>query len=158
MHCLCFTYRPLVRVEVVGEAAHVGGGRGAQTLGVEEWRERRPAATLRTLLLVLLSAGPEVGDVIASPGSLSTFRLALISQELNLNLKWMLEITASKQFNSNKSEYAQIIRKCPCGNFGSKFQFPIMVIQFIEGFLYSDLNVLTISVCAVSGKMTVPSD
>ena len=122
------TYRPLVRVEVVGEAAHVGGGRGAQTLGVEEWREWRPAATLRTLLLVLLlSAGPEVGDVIASPGSLSTSRLALISQELNLNLKWMLEITASKQFNSNKSEYAQIIRNSACGNFKSKFQFPTMV-------------------------------
>ena len=50
MCCLCVTYRPLVRVEVVGEAAHVGGGRGAQTLGVEEWREWRPAATLRTLL------------------------------------------------------------------------------------------------------------
>ena len=157
MLCLCVTYRPLVRVEVVGEAAHVGGGRGAQTLGVKEWRERRPAATLRTLLLVLLSAGPEVGDVIASPGSLSTSRLALISQELNLNLKWMLEITASKQFNSNKSEYAQIIQNM-CGNFKSKFQFPILVTTFFEGFIYSDLNVLTISVSAVSGKMTVPSD
>ena len=31
------TNRSLVRVEVVGEAAHVGGGRGAQALRVEEW-------------------------------------------------------------------------------------------------------------------------
>ena len=40
------TYRPLVRVEVVREAAHVGWGRGAQTLRVEEWRQWRPATTL----------------------------------------------------------------------------------------------------------------
>ena len=60
------------------------------------------------IIIIIVSRAP-VGDVIASPASLSTSRLALISQELNLNLKWMLEITASKQFNSNKSEYAQII-------------------------------------------------
>ena len=57
--CVCVTYRPLVRVEVVGEAAHVGGGWRAQALRVEEWWQWRPAATLRTLLLLvlLLSAG-----------------------------------------------------------------------------------------------------
>ena len=43
---LSVTYGPLVRVEVVGQAAHVGGGRGAQTLRVEEWRQWRPATTL----------------------------------------------------------------------------------------------------------------
>ena len=95
--------------------------------------------------------------MLSHPLALSTSRLALISQELNLNLKWMLEITASKQFNSNKSEYAEIIQNM-CGNFKYKFQFPILVTTFFEGFIYSDLNVLTISVSAVSGKMTVPSD
>ena len=82
------------------------------------------------IIIIIVSRAP-VGDVIASPASLSTSRLALISQELNLNLKWMLEITASKQFNSNKSEYAQIMRNMR-NNFKPKFskQFPILVTKF----------------------------
>ena len=45
--CVCVTYRPLVRVEVVGEAAHVGGGWRAQALRVEEWWQWRPSSALK---------------------------------------------------------------------------------------------------------------
>ena len=80
------------------------------------------------IIIIIVSRAP-VGDVIASPASLSTSRLALISEELNLNLKWMLEITASKQFNSNKSEYAQIMRNMR-NNFKPKYWLPNLKFSF----------------------------
>ena len=51
MRCPCITviatYWSLVGVEVVGEAAHVGGWRRPEVLRVEERGQRRPAPALR---------------------------------------------------------------------------------------------------------------
>ena len=49
-HCNIFLLLAhLVRVEVVGEAAHVSGGRGPEVVcGVEEGRKRGPPSTLRS--------------------------------------------------------------------------------------------------------------
>ena len=73
----------------------------------------------------------------------------------------MLEITASKQFNSNKTESAQIMRiMCRMVNIQAQNIFPYWSqnSKFLSQFLHFDLNILTISVWPVSGKVTVPSD
>ena len=98
---------------------------GSPSRGMVTVETRRDSENIN-ISIIIVSRAP-VGDVIASPASLSTSRLALISQELNLNLKWMLEITASKQFNSNKSEYAQIMRNM-CGNFKPKCSKPFLIL------------------------------
>ena len=84
--------------EVVGEAAHVGGGRGAQALRVEEWWQGGAAATLRTLLLLLWA---EMLSLYPPPLSLH-LQTSFDLQELNLNLKWMLEITTGKHLIATK--------------------------------------------------------
>ena len=99
---------------------------GSPSRGMVTVETRRDSENIIIISIIIVSRAP-VGDVIASPASLSTSRLALISQELNLNLKWMLEITASKQFNSNKSEYAQIMRNM-CGNFKPKCSKPFLIL------------------------------